>query len=138
MKCPNCGHENPSEDSYCGACGSPLSSEEGGEERWTKTYGIPGVYEGSVSEGPGGAEIQTRFSMLGFEEVSTYSRWMITSMVWFVVALTFFLGLLIILAAIKADRLDLVELGFGVIGIDLIAAYILYGVYYKPPRHHID
>lgn len=137
MKCPKCGHENPPEDLYCGACGSPLSPGIGEEERWVKTYGIPGLYEASVSDGPGGAEVQTRLSLLGFSETSTYPRWMITSMMWFVFGLTLFLGLLIISEASKADRLNLVWLGLGVIGIDLLVAYVLHRVYYRPPRHCI-
>ncbi len=27
MNCPNCGHENPADDRFCGSCGSPLSAE---------------------------------------------------------------------------------------------------------------
>jgi pSer/pThr/pTyr-binding forkhead associated (FHA) protein len=27
MTCPSCGHENPADDRFCGACGSPLSAE---------------------------------------------------------------------------------------------------------------
>jgi hypothetical protein len=135
MKCQSCGGENPPEDKYCGACGSRLLHEETGGDGWTKTYGIPGFYESSVSDGPHGAEIRTRFSLFGFQENTVYPRWMITSMAWFVVGLTLFLGLLITSEALKADRTDMVGLGIGVTAIDLLVAYVFYRVYYRPPRH---
>ncbi len=135
MKCQSCGSENPSEDRYCGACGSSLPHEETGVEGWKKTYGIPGFYESSVSDGPSGAEIRTKFSLFGFEESTRYPRWMITSMAWFVVSLTFFLGLLIVSVALKADETDFVGIGLGVIALALLAAYVIYRIYYRPPRH---
>ena len=138
MKCHSCGNENPAEDRYCGACGSYLLQEEVEERGWTKTYGLPGFYESSISEGPRGAEVQTRLSFLGFVETTRYPRWMITSMAWFVVALTLFLGLLVISEAQKADRADMVLLGLGIIAVDMLAAYFIYRVYYRPPRHRIE
>ena len=138
MKCQICGNKNPPEDRYCGACGSYLPQEEIVEEGWTKTYGVPGFYESSISDGPCGAEIRTRFSFLGFEETTRYPRWMITSMIWFVIGMTLFLGLLMISEAQKADRADMVGLGLGVVAVDMLAAYVIYRVYYRPPRHRIE
>ena len=137
LACQSCGNENAPEDRYCRACGSYLLQEEVAEEGWTKTYGIPGFYESSISDGPRGAEIRTWFSFLGFEETTRYPRWMITSMIWFVLGLTLFLGLLLISEALKADRTDMVGLGLGIVAVDILAAHFLYRVYYRPPRHRI-
>ena len=144
--CPSCGHENFGYIRNCAKCGILLRRDSSkqtipgtaespeDQESWSKTYGIPGFYESSVSEGPSGAQVQTRFSALGYSEVSTYPRWMITSLVWGFLGLLVFAGLVLISAAWEADRTDFVILGFGVLGSALLGGYLAYTVYYKPPR----
>jgi len=143
--CPGCGNKNPGFAEYCGVCGgslkgnsprqtTPTDDETTDDDKsWSKTYGIPGFYESSISEGPGGANIQTKFSALGFEEVSTYPIWMITFALWGFLALLSALGLVVISAALKADRTDLVALGLGILGGALLAGYATYRVYYQSP-----
>jgi len=130
LKCQNCGRDNPPENRYCGACGTYLSEEETEGDGWTKSYGIPGFYESSISDGPSGAEIRTRFSLLGFQEDTRYPRWMITSMAWILVALIFYLGLFII------SEIGRVGTGLGVIVLALLIAYAIYRLYYRPPLRH--
>ena len=134
LRCRRCGGSNPSENFHCGACGTLLDREDDGDEGWTKTYGIPGFYESRVSDGLRGAEVRTKFSLLGFREETRYPRWMITSLIWIYVALSIFLGLLMISTAYRAERLEYVWLGLGVLALSLIVAYVIYRVYYRPPR----
>lgn len=131
LKCHSCGWENPPENRYCGACGTYLLDKETEGDGWTKTYGIPGFYESSISEGPSGAEIRTKFSFLGFQEDTRYPRWMVTLMAWILVALIFYLGLFII------SEIGRVGTGLGVIALALLIAYAIYRVYYRPPLRHI-
>ena len=144
--CPRCGYANPGSVEFCRGCGGNLTSlrhdrmtradarATTDEESWAKTYGSPGFYESTIREGPGGARIETEYSFLGIRESSSYPRWMITSIVWAFVMTLFLLGFVLIKAALDAERTDIVAYGFGVVGMAVLAGYILYRVYYTRPR----
>lgn len=143
--CPGCGYSNIGFVQNCEKCGRLLRRDFAkqtipGEEEipedqiyWSKSLGLPGFYESSIRDGTQGPQVETKFSVLGFSETSTYPRWMITWMIWGFLGLLLLLGVIIVDAAIKADRMDLVALGIAVIGISLLSGYATYRWYYRPP-----
>jgi ribosomal protein L40E len=144
--CTTCGHENPDDSDYCGGCGSQLrplkvvdpqpdiSDTDDPGLSWSRTYGIPGLYQEEVASGPGGAEVRTRFSLLGFREESTYPRWMIGFPTLVVASLLLVLGGLMISTALRLEDTTFVAFGTGIVAFAFLLAFIVYRLYYAPPR----
>jgi hypothetical protein len=149
--CHKCGTENRDGAKYCDSCGATIDiariwngetpsleeGEAGDGGGWSKSMSLGEIYKSTVDDGPGGAHIKTRFSLFGFSETSTYPRWMITSLAFLFVALLLVLGYVVISAALVADRIDYVALGFALVGFALLLGYVFYRFYYAPPRRNL-
>jgi hypothetical protein len=89
---------------------------------------------GTVSKGPGGATIETSYSLLGVKEVTKMPRWMITCQPWIFLGAQILGALYVVAKALENDRQDLVLVGLGILGFAFLIGAVIYLVYYRPPR----